>query len=182
MIIFLKDDRTILFEKQRLRLRKLIQTYGPININNSSVQSVHGSLSGTNSIRGSRSGTPPQTPSIAHSSSVNMGQITPNLNFQLLHISENNMNGSVNNSTAVTPRSVLSSQKRVPLQRPTSEQRQRTSQQPIQQPSASKIYAWESTGSDKPQSQKRVPIEVDGVVFEPTSTDGMQSNLIIYSC
>eukprot|EP01035_Chromulina_nebulosa_P036193 gene36193-48732_t len=50
--------------------------------------------------------------------------------------------------------------------------RSRPSPSPSQQPA--KIYTWESTEGGR-SAQQRQPIEVDGVIFDPSSTEGFYS-------
>jgi len=193
------DDRAILFEKQRLRLRKLVQTYGP-----SSGGSVHGSTGGISSNRGSRSGTPPHTPSASSSiggshrkqsgnASISKS-IAASLSLQLpgaIQSSNTSMVHSTNNSSCVTPRTLQSHQRRnMPAMSITSAAAgvhagdmvmattTRSQRGVVNPPPSNKIYAWESSAIEKhtlaapAEVSQRVAIEVDGVRYEPAAAEG----------
>lgn len=177
-MVYFIDDRAILFEKQRLRLRKLVQTYGVTTGGSSSAHSTHTHTPGR-----SRAATPPQTPSPSlapHHASLSLAHPTSTLHSLGIQMYLADTGGA---SGTQTPRSVASVAKRPATTHSSSQfpsssfaaPRSRPSASPShqlpQQQSASKIYAWESAEGAR-SAQQRQPIEVDGVTFDPSSTEG----------
>eukprot|EP01036_Dinobryon_divergens_P035204 gene35204-45592_t len=173
--IYGDDDRAILFEKQRLRLRKLVQTYGSTIGSNSSAHSTN-----SHTPARSRAATPPQTPSPFLSHQPTQSFVQPTSAAPSLGLHMYSAGGAGGGSGIQTPRSITSVAKK-PIAASSSSAfpsssasapRSRPSPSPSQQPA--KIYTWESTEGGR-SAQQRQPIEVDGVIFDPSSTEGFYS-------